>query len=298
MRIGGHVGNYLRGITEQWLLVAPKANPGMLEMFRDRDNSPLREMVPWAGEFAGKYLTAAVQVLRVTNEPALRAWLKEFVRILVGLQDTDGYLGPWPKSCRLANVNSAGQDTWDTWGHYHVMLGLTFWHEESRDKKALTCATRIADCLCRKYLGKKKTRLVDTGSTEMNLAPAHALCILHRKTGNKRYLKLALQIVDEFAARAKGKFLAGDYLRQALQGKEFFQIPKPRWESLHPIMALGNPVTGTNDTEFHRGSPYLSNPLLYIFRNMPEIVMPWDHPIPGIGDSNEGKLQVNITVPH
>ena len=75
MRIHGLVGDYLAGITEQWLLVAPKANPGMLEMFRDRDASPLREMVPWAGEFAGKYLTAAVQVLRVTCDPTLKAWL-------------------------------------------------------------------------------------------------------------------------------------------------------------------------------------------------------------------------------
>ena len=40
------MGDYLSGITEQWLLVAPKANPGMLEMFHDRDASLLRELVP------------------------------------------------------------------------------------------------------------------------------------------------------------------------------------------------------------------------------------------------------------
>jgi len=238
IRLEGFVGDYLSGIIEQWLLVAPKANPGLLEMFRDRDASPLREMVPWAGEFAGKYLTSAVQVLRVTNDQTLKMWLKEFVHTLVELQDTDGYLGPWPKQCRLTNKNSIGKRTWDTWGHYHIMLGLMLWHEETRDKKALTCAIRIADLLCRKYLGRKKTRLVDTGSTEMNLAPVHSLCLLYRKTKVASYLKLALQIVDEFSAQEKGEFLAGDYLIQALQEKEFFQIPKPRWESLHPIMGL------------------------------------------------------------
>ena len=238
IQVDGFLKDYLRGVTEQWLLVAPKANPAMLEMFRDRDASPLREMVPWAGEFAGKYLTGAVQVLRVTNEPKLKAWLKDFVRILVGLQDADGYLGPWPRQCRLTNTDSIGQHTWDTWGHYHIMLGLILWHEETRDKEALACATRIADLLCRKYLGRKKTRLVDTGSTEMNLSPVHSLCILHRKTRQERYLKLALQIVDEFAAQGEDEPLAGDYLREALGGKEFFQTPKPRWESLHPIMAL------------------------------------------------------------
>ncbi len=250
MRIGGFVGDYLKGITQQWLLVAPKANPGMLEMFRDRDRPPLREMVPWAGEFSGKYLTGAVQVLRITGDPALKAWLKEFVRILIGLQDAEGYLGPWPKPHRLTNSNSAGQNTWDTWGHYHNMLGMLLWHEETRDKDALTCATHIADLLCEMYLGLKHPRLVETGSTEMNLAPVHSLCILYRKTKNERYLKLALQIVDEFAATENGEPLAGDYLRCALDGKEFFQTPKPRWESLHPIMALAELYWITGEDQY------------------------------------------------
>ncbi len=250
------MGDYLSGITEQWLLVAPKANPGMLEMFRDRDASPLRELVPWAGEFAGKYLTGAIQVLRVTNDPVLRVWLKEFVSTLISFQAADGYLGPWPKNCRLTNVaryiNAKDRLTWDTWGHYHIMLGLVLWHAETQDREALACAARIADLLCRKYLGRKKPRLVDTGSTEMNLAPAHSLCILYRQTKNIRYLKLALQIVDEFTAQANGKPLAGDYLRQALQGKEFFQTPKPRWESLHPIMALAELYWITGEDQYRQ----------------------------------------------
>ena len=250
LQIGGFTGDYLKAITQQWLLVAPKANPGMLEMFRDRDRSPLREMVPWAGEFSGKYLTGAVQVLRATADPALKAWLKDFVRILVSLQDTDGYLGPWPKSHRVTNSNSAGQNTWDTWGHYHNMLGLLLWHEETRDQEALTCATRIADLLCETYSGAKRPRLVDTGSTEMNLAPAHSLCILYRKTNDERYLRMALQIVDEFAVTENGEPLAGDYLRSALDGKEFFQTPKPRWESLHPIMALAELYWTTGEDRY------------------------------------------------
>ena len=56
----------------------------------------MRDLVPWAGEFAGKYLTAAVQVLRVTGDPRLRGWLQVFVPRLLAFQDEDGYLGPWP----------------------------------------------------------------------------------------------------------------------------------------------------------------------------------------------------------
>ena len=260
MQINGFMGDYIDAVTDQWLLIAPKANPGMLEIFRDRDAAPLRNMMPWAGEFAGKYLTSAVQVLRVNNDPRLREWLKQFVNTLIGLQDRDGYLGPWSAKDRLANraSNSAhAGKTWDTWGHYHIMLGLMLWHEETRDGQALECTTRIADLLCRKFLGKKKPRLVDTGSDEMNLAPAHSLCMLYRKTKNERYLKLALQIVDEFGARRNGKHLAGDYLQQAMQAKEFFETPRPRWESLHPIMGLAELYWITGDSQYREAFEHI-----------------------------------------
>ena len=65
----GYLGAYIKNVTSQWLLQAPDANPAMLEIFRDRDLPPYRDLVPWAGEFAGKYLTGAVQVLRLTGQP-------------------------------------------------------------------------------------------------------------------------------------------------------------------------------------------------------------------------------------
>ena len=97
----GVLADYLSGVTEQWLKVAPFANPAMLEIFRDRDRCPPRELVPWAGEFAGKYLTSAVQVLRLTGDPGLKDVLEDFVSRLVHLQDEDGYLGPWPEGSHL-----------------------------------------------------------------------------------------------------------------------------------------------------------------------------------------------------
>ena len=250
MQVDGFMGDYLRGLTEQWLLIAPPANPAMLEMFRDRDASPLRAGVEWAGEFAGKYLTGAVQVLRITGDPALKASLKQFVSRFIGHQAEDGYLGAWPKSCRFTNLDSSGRGNWDTWSHYHAMLGLMLWHEETRDKAALECAIRIADAICCKYLGKKKIRLVDTPYTEMNLAMIHSLAILYRKTNNDRYLKMALQIVDEFAAKGPKGPLAGDYLREALRGTEFYKTSKPRWESLHPIMGLAELYWITGEQQF------------------------------------------------
>ena len=250
----GYLGGYLRAVTDQWLAVAPEANPGMLEIFRDRDRRPYRDMVPWAGEFAGKYLAAAVQALRLTGDPKLRGVIEAFVAELVSLQDEGGYLGPWPKGHHLTGTapnNEGGIATWDTWGHYHIMLGLLLWHEDTDSESALGCARRIGDLFVNTFLGDVPRRMVDTGSTEMNLAPAHSLCLLHNRTGDARYLDLALQIVDEFAATNEdGAHLAGDYLNTGVNGVEFFETPKPRWESLHPIMSLAELYYITGDAGF------------------------------------------------
>lgn len=257
----GFARGHIDRITNNWLLVAPLSNPAMLEMFRDRDASPLRGMVPWAGEFAGKYLTGAVQVLRLTGSRRLKTWLREFVSLLTSHQADDGYLGPWPKDCRITNsvpqIGEKGLLTWDTWGHYQVMLGLLLWHEETRDSRALKAAASIGDLICAKYLGSTAPRLVDTGSTEMNLAPVHSLCLLYRRTSERRYLDMALQIVDEFGATGPEGPLAGDYLRQGLDGHEFFEIPKPRWESLHPIMGLAELHWITGENRFRQAFEHL-----------------------------------------
>ncbi len=241
--IEGFLADYLRGISNQWLKPAPDANPGMLEMFADRDRRPYRDLVAWAGEFSGKYLTGAVQVLRLTGDPELRQRLERFVKDLVSLQDKDGYLGPWPQGSHLTNkaVYPDGRVfwNWDSWGHYFNMLGLLLWHEETGDRRALNCAQRMGNLFCNLYFGDGKPRLAQEGNSEMNLAPAHSLCLLYRRTGERKYLDLARHIVEvEFSGMEKGQWPCGNYLEGALAGMEFFELPKPRWESLHPILAL------------------------------------------------------------
>ena len=254
--LGGAVGRWVNAVTEQWLLVAPFANPAMLEMFADRDSRPYRNLLPWSGEFAGKYLTSAVQVWQVTGDDRLKELLDQFTSRFIKLQGRDGYLGPWPPDCHLTNFSPHhgvnGLLTWDTWGHYHVMIGLMLWAGASGDDSALVCACQIADLICAKYLGSKPVRLVDTGSTEMNLAPAHALAKLYRLTGTSSYLEMALQIVDQFSAQGPQGPLAGDYLNHALAGKALYEMPKPRWESLHSIMTLAELYWITGDECYRR----------------------------------------------
>jgi len=247
-RLGGVVGEYVDAVTREWLLGMPDRNPAVLEMFADRDREPYRNLLPWSGEFAGKYLTGAVQMLRLTGDPTLRARLATFVERLVALQADDGYLGPFPKDCRLTGQAPNAGGTWDAWGHYHVMLGLLLWHEETGDAKALACAVRIGDLLCARFLGTGRP-VAGMGSVEMNHAVIHSLCLLYRATQTPRYLDLARQIVREFEAKAPDGSPAGDYLRNALAGREFFQCPKPRWESLHPILGLAELYGLTGDAD-------------------------------------------------
>lgn len=266
----GWIGDYVNAVSEHWLKVAPVSNPAMLDMFRDRDREPLRELLPWSGEFAGKHLTSAVQIYRVTGDESLRGLLEDFVAQLISLQDDDGYLGPWPRENRLTheapNVRlqfaphpqtdawKTYRKTWDAQGHYHTMLGLLLWFEETGDASALSCARKIGDLLCDQF---ETAPLLDMEAepwvmnvTEMNQAPIHSLCLLHEHTGDERYLNLAIKIRDEFAAvDENGTPVAGDYVNGALAGREFYELPKPRWESLYPMVGLAElyAITGDDD---------------------------------------------------
>jgi uncharacterized protein len=242
----GELGRRLAAVTGQWLLPVAHANPRILEMFRERDLEPYANQMPWAGEFAGKHLTCATQILRLTGDRKLRESLDWFVGELVALQAEDGYLGPWPREYRLRKGGPSCTEPWDAWGHYHIMLGLLFWHELHPDRRAFDCARRIGDLLVRRFLhGTEK--LHDTGAHEMNQAPVHSLLILYRLTGEADYLALSKKIVEEFALPP-----AGDYYRQGLAEVPFHQTPKPRWESLHPIMGLVELYYVTGDESYRR----------------------------------------------
>jgi uncharacterized protein len=182
----GVIEDYLAAVTREWLLKMPERNPAILQMFADRDKRPPRDLLPWSGEFAGKYLTGAVLTLRLTHDETLRRYVARFVSRLVAIQADDGYLGPFPADNRLEGK----QGTWDAWGHYHIMLGLLLWHEDTGDPQALAAATRIGDLLCRKFL-KSGKRVVDTGNAEMNHAAIHGLALLYKATRRQAYLDLA-----------------------------------------------------------------------------------------------------------
>ncbi|MCC6492057.1 MAG: glycoside hydrolase family 127 protein [Pirellulales bacterium] len=257
MALSGPVQRYIEAVSTNWLLRAPRDNPAMLQMLAERDRPPYRNLLPWSGEFAGKYLTGTVQVLRTSENAKLRAATERFVHDLLDCQESDGYLGPFPRKYRLTgkapNTGSDAEpgDTWDLWNHYHALVGLLLWHEYANDSKALAAACRIGDLMCEKFLDAGAP-VSSTGSFEMNQAIAHGMALLYRRAGEQKYLELAERTVEDFQAPG-----AGDYLRMGLNKVEFYQTPKPRWESLHPIMGLAELYQITGNRQYREAFEHL-----------------------------------------
>jgi uncharacterized protein len=245
---GAAVDSRIKANKNHWLLTAPLANPAMLHIFRDRDRTPLRDLVPWAGEFAGKYLTSAVLSLRMTTDVTLSPFLKQFVRDLIATQRDDGYFGAFP-----ASEGMIGKGRWDLWGQYHVMLGLLLWHKETGNRAALAACRRCADLFCRTFLDGGK-RVADAGSEEMNQSCIHIFTLLYQETGALRYLQLVREIEKDWETPT-----SGDYVRTALEGKAFFETPKPRWESLHSIQAIAELYFITGEAKYRQAFEQIWN---------------------------------------
>jgi len=236
-QFSGPVGERVEANVENWLLRAPQANPGMIGMFRVRDRQPVPQLVPWAGEFIGKYLISAIQALRMSDDPRLRQQVTNVMAALLATQAEDGYLGPFPKSERLLKH-------WDLWGHYHVMYALALWHERTGDAAALAAARKAADLVCATYLDTGR-RVFDAGDNEMNMTILTAMAMMHRLTGEARYLRMAKEVERDWER-------AGDYLRSGLDGREYYRSPRPRWESLHDLQGLVEMWRITGDPRYRQ----------------------------------------------
>lgn len=235
-----NVGKYITEVKDNWLLKVPYTNPALLDMFAVRDVQPYKNYLPWSGEFAGKYLTGATLMLKLTKDPQLKISLQKFVNKLISLQDkTDGYLGPFKFTDRLTGWDSVTNNyTWEQWNHNHLITGLLYWYEETGDVQALACASKIGDMMCKKFL---KTPMISTTyrySTDMNQSLIYGMTRLYQKTGAKKYLDLAEAIVKEFELYDLDNEQAGDYVRQANAGKEFYLTPRARWESLVTLTGI------------------------------------------------------------
>ena len=254
LKLQNSVGDLIDNIIDHWLFGIRESQPAILDMLKFPNLLPRRNFLPWSGEFAGKYVTSSVLLYRFTRNEKLFSYLKGFIAELISCQKEDGYMGCWAseyqmtgRAVQIKNGNAESCTTWDAWAHYHLMYGLLLWYRETGDAAVYDAVLRIADMLCRLFYNPEtgNRRLFDMGETEMNYAPGHAFVILYRKTGEQKYLNFALAVLRDFEAPG-----CGDYYRRALAGQEYYETPKPRWESLHSIQMLSELYWATGDESY------------------------------------------------
>jgi DUF1680 family protein len=239
-RFGGPLGERIERNVEHWILRAPAANPGIIEMFRRRDrHQPFAEHTPWAGEFAGKYLISAVQACRMSDDRRLRPHVRAFVHELIACQDTDGYLGPWPRTRRLMG-------DCDLWGHYHCMLGLLLWYDDTGDKAARDAVLRAAEKICRVYVDSGR-RPIEAGNPCFNMSVIHIMAELYRRTGNPRWLAMVRRIEEDMPKD-------GDWLKKGVEGVPYWKLPGsgPRWEALHILQGFAVLYEATGEERYRK----------------------------------------------
>ena len=183
----------------------------------------------WYGEHAGKWLYAAAKSAARTRSEPLSANVRRVADHLVGLQESDGYLGTYanerrfmvrqpPKPCTWDGAPSLR--TWDIWTHSYLILGLLEAHKHFAEPRWLAAARRIGD-LCWATLSDGGIDITELGnhhglSATVLMDPAVELYVA---TGEQRYLDLALLILKQADAHPD---LA--LLRRALNGADASEI--------------------------------------------------------------------------
>lgn len=250
-QFGGLLGKRLKANLENWELRAPESNPAMIQMFYDRDRKPDRKLLPWSGEFVGKYLGSSLLSYRILRDPRQKELIDRTVALLIASQGEDGYLGPFSRRERLTGNN------WDIWGHYWVMRALLLYDEEFQSEPARRAAIRAADLLAAKFADNDFHFTNDGSAGQMNYSVIHAFAKLYRLTGNPGYLRMMNWIVKEWDLPG-----AGLYLRFAQNGKEMYEMPGNRWESLHGFQGMYESYLLTGDDRLGTTFRHLWNSIL------------------------------------
>ena len=236
----GIVGERLKVNLENWELKAPDANPALVEMFFDRERKPSRKPLPWSGEFIGKYLCQSILSYRILKDPRQKELIRKLTERFLDSQGPDGYLGAFDQQHRLTGSN------WDIWGHYWAIQALLLYQKDFSSPRALKAATHAADLLTDRFLDKDFHFTNDGSQGQMNYSVIHAFTQLYILTGKPSYLRMAQWIVKEWDLPG-----AGEYMSNALAGKDMYQFPGNRWESLHGFLGMYDMYRITGEKKFY-----------------------------------------------
>lgn len=145
----------------------------------------------WQSEFWGKWFTSAVLAYQYRPEAELKEKLDQAVAGLLATQTPDGYIGNYADDHHL--------QSWDIWGRKYCMLGLLDYYDLTKDKQSLQAACKVADHLMKEL--KDRNALIVKMGNHRGMAASSVLepvCRLYARTGEKRYLDFAEEIVRQW----------------------------------------------------------------------------------------------------
>jgi len=182
--MGGYVGGKLDASYKNRIL-AQDINR-LVEPFKNRTEDRC-----WQSEFWGKWFTSAVLAYRYRPELQLKTKLDQAVSGLLSTQTPDGYIGNYADNKQL--------EQWDIWGRKYCMLGLLAYYDLTKDKNTLMAIRKLADHLI-KELADKNALIVKKGNHHGMAASSvlEPICLLYSRTGDRRYLDFANEIVREW----------------------------------------------------------------------------------------------------
>lgn len=160
------------------------------KVFRDKlDKGGL-----FAGEFWGKWFSAAALAYSYQPSPEYRAILDRSVENLLQCQEADGRISAYPREESFVN--------WDIWGRKYVLLGLVGYYDQTGDAEVLDAACRALDELI-DIAGPGKQKLTETGLKVLGSMSSTSILepvvLLYQRTGKKEYLDFAEHIAALFS---------------------------------------------------------------------------------------------------
>lgn len=190
LHIGGLLGARMETNVEHRLLAVDEDK--LLHRFHER-TSASDFANAWAGEHAGKFLTAACRSLESADNPALAAKVSRVAEALLAAQDDDGYLGTY--------VDGDHWLGWDIWVHKYVLVGLLHHYRVSGDVRVLAACRRIGELIVSTFSGPDRQRDINQAGWFYGMAATsilEPLCELYRMTGARAFLSFADEITQSW----------------------------------------------------------------------------------------------------
>ena len=252
LTVKGFVGEKINKLIDNFILPCWDANPFLTEQFAFRDDDITRKLMPWQGEFPGKFLTSLAYMYLLTYRKDLKELGDSLCHRLAELND-DGYMGPFSKEKRFVGLFDEGNHDhfWDGWGHGHIIYGLEKWNEATGNKEAQRLSRKICDYLYDFFI-KNGVSYDECGWHCMNQGLTLAISLVVKKYGREKD-KEFLVMLSEYQ---KGEW-AGDVLNDTLKGIPLYKTKQPRWEILVSAEAWAELYEATEDRKYKNALCYM-----------------------------------------